>query len=259
MVRRAQGSKAPIQRLADRVSEVFVPIVLGARPLPTFVVWMLVGPEPRLTLGADRVHQRRRHRLPVRHGPGHADRDHGRDGPRRRGRDPHPRRGRARDRGRDRHRRLRQDRDADRSAGRRSSTSTPAPGVDADRAARPGGLGRAWQRAPDRRRDPGCRPASASSASGPVSGFVAQPGSGVEGVVEADPGPAGSRRRRVIVGTDTPAARSAGSTSAGRERPGRGDGAPGGPPVLVAIDGRPAGSSRSPIPSGPRPPRRSGR
>ncbi|HSS34971.1 MAG TPA: heavy metal translocating P-type ATPase, partial [Patescibacteria group bacterium] len=48
LVRRAQGSKAPIQRLADQVSEAFVPLVLllGAA---TFVVWMLVGPEPRLT------------------------------------------------------------------------------------------------------------------------------------------------------------------------------------------------------------------
>jgi Cu+-exporting ATPase len=49
LVRGAQGSKAPIQRLADRVSEIFVPIVLVAAAL-TFVAWYAVGPEPRLTL-----------------------------------------------------------------------------------------------------------------------------------------------------------------------------------------------------------------
>jgi Cu+-exporting ATPase len=49
LVQRAQGSKAPIQRLADRVSEVFVPVVLLAAAA-TFVVWLAVGPEPRLTL-----------------------------------------------------------------------------------------------------------------------------------------------------------------------------------------------------------------
>jgi P-type Cu+ transporter len=48
LVRRAQGSKAPIQRLADRVAEVFVPIVLVLAAI-TFVVWMLLGPEPRAT------------------------------------------------------------------------------------------------------------------------------------------------------------------------------------------------------------------
>ena len=49
LVERAQGSKAPIQRLADRISEVFVPAVLVMAAL-TFVVWLALGPEPRLTL-----------------------------------------------------------------------------------------------------------------------------------------------------------------------------------------------------------------
>ncbi len=45
----AQGSKAPIQRLADRVSAYFVPFVLGTGAL-TFATWMVLGPEPKLTL-----------------------------------------------------------------------------------------------------------------------------------------------------------------------------------------------------------------
>ena len=49
LVQRAQGSKAPIQRLADRISEVFVPAVLVVA-VATFVVWFAFGPEPRLTL-----------------------------------------------------------------------------------------------------------------------------------------------------------------------------------------------------------------
>ncbi len=49
LVQRAQGSKAPIQKLADRISETFVPVVLVVAAL-TFVVWFLGGPEPRLTL-----------------------------------------------------------------------------------------------------------------------------------------------------------------------------------------------------------------
>src|SRR5207342_2821047 len=48
LVERAQGSKAPIARLADRVAEVFVPTVLVIAA-GTFLVWLAVGPEPRLT------------------------------------------------------------------------------------------------------------------------------------------------------------------------------------------------------------------
>jgi Cu+-exporting ATPase len=46
LVAEAQGSRAPIQRLADRVAAVFVPIVL-ILAATTFLVWLLVGPEPR--------------------------------------------------------------------------------------------------------------------------------------------------------------------------------------------------------------------
>ncbi|HWY53693.1 MAG TPA: heavy metal translocating P-type ATPase [Terriglobales bacterium] len=47
MVSQAQRSRAPIQRLADRVAAWFVPTVIAAAVL-TFIVWSLVGPEPRL-------------------------------------------------------------------------------------------------------------------------------------------------------------------------------------------------------------------
>jgi Cu+-exporting ATPase len=49
LVEEAQGSRAPIQRLADRVAAVFVPIVLVIAAL-TFLAWLLLGPEPRLLL-----------------------------------------------------------------------------------------------------------------------------------------------------------------------------------------------------------------
>ena len=47
MVAEAQRSRAPIQRVADRVAAVFVPGVIGVAVL-AFVVWAIVGPDPRL-------------------------------------------------------------------------------------------------------------------------------------------------------------------------------------------------------------------
>ncbi len=48
LVQEAQGSKAPIQRLADVIAGYFVPAVMLIA-LITFVVWYFTGPEPRLT------------------------------------------------------------------------------------------------------------------------------------------------------------------------------------------------------------------
>ena len=48
LVQQAQGSKAPIQQLADRVTGWFVPAVLVIA-MVTFAVWLFIGPEPRLT------------------------------------------------------------------------------------------------------------------------------------------------------------------------------------------------------------------
>jgi Cu+-exporting ATPase len=49
LVSEAQGSRAPIQRLADVVTSYFVPAVLGLAAL-TFVVWLVFGPEPAFNL-----------------------------------------------------------------------------------------------------------------------------------------------------------------------------------------------------------------
>ena len=71
MVAEAQRSRAPIQRMADRVAAWFVPAVIVVAVV-AFVVWATVGPEPRLAhalivavVGPD-------HRLPLRARAGHA-------------------------------------------------------------------------------------------------------------------------------------------------------------------------------------------
>src|SRR5215213_4977512 len=48
LVEEAQGSKAPMQRLADTISSYFVPVVLLIATL-TCVGWLIFGPEPKLT------------------------------------------------------------------------------------------------------------------------------------------------------------------------------------------------------------------
>ena len=48
LVDEAQGSKAPIQRLADIIASYFVPIVIGIAII-TFIVWYFAGPSPTLT------------------------------------------------------------------------------------------------------------------------------------------------------------------------------------------------------------------
>ena len=47
LVEEAQGSKAPIQRLVDRIASIFVPIVF-AIAFASGLAWLLLGPEPRL-------------------------------------------------------------------------------------------------------------------------------------------------------------------------------------------------------------------
>src|SRR6266571_3997259 len=47
LVEEAQGSKAPIQRLVDRIASIFVPIVF-AIAFASALAWLVFGPEPRL-------------------------------------------------------------------------------------------------------------------------------------------------------------------------------------------------------------------
>lgn len=48
MVQEAQGSKAPVQKLVDKIAGIFVPVVMGISVL-TFIVWMIFGGDQAFT------------------------------------------------------------------------------------------------------------------------------------------------------------------------------------------------------------------
>ncbi|WP_262919226.1 HAD-IC family P-type ATPase [Niabella hibiscisoli] len=50
MVQEAQGSKAPVQKLVDKIAGIFVPVVIGIAIL-TFVLWLILGGENGIVQG----------------------------------------------------------------------------------------------------------------------------------------------------------------------------------------------------------------
>ena len=148
LVSEAQTGKAPIARLADRISAVFVPIVLAIAVL-TFVLWLAVHRRPGL--GIRRGRRGAGHRLPVRPGPRDAHRPAGRHGPRRPAGHPDPRTAGPRGHPQDRHRAAGQDRHHHRGQSRRR-LGHPGRRIRRGRAAGPGRRGRVRLRAPDRPR-----------------------------------------------------------------------------------------------------------
>jgi Cu+-exporting ATPase len=106
MVSEAQRSRAPIQRLADRVSSYFVPAVIVAA-IVTFVVWLSAGPEPRFAHAL--VNAVADCRLSVRSWARHSHGDHGGHRPWCAGRHSHSQCGGARNLRQSRHAHHRQD------------------------------------------------------------------------------------------------------------------------------------------------------
>ena len=76
MVSDAAATKAPIAKVADKVSGVFVPVVIAIAAVTT-VGLAADGPDRRLRAGPG--HFRARHQLPLRAGPGHTGGHHGRE------------------------------------------------------------------------------------------------------------------------------------------------------------------------------------
>ncbi len=83
MVRQAQSSKPEIGQLADRISAVFVPVVVGIALL-SGAIWYFFGPAAAVGLYAGDRHHGADYRLSLCAGPGHADVDYLRRRPRRR-------------------------------------------------------------------------------------------------------------------------------------------------------------------------------
>lgn len=50
MVEQAQGSKAPVQKLVDKIAAIFVPVVIGIA-LMSFIIWMILGGDHAFTQG----------------------------------------------------------------------------------------------------------------------------------------------------------------------------------------------------------------
>ena len=151
----------------------------------TFVAWLAWGPEPALTHALVAAISGAHHRLPLRDGPGHADRGDGRDGPGRGARHPHPRRCGAR---------------ARRSRRHASSSTRPARSPSAGPPSWPSGRwracerGRAWRPwLPPPSAAPSIRSRSAIIAEADAAGLDHRRGRRVRGARRA--GRAGHGRR----------------------------------------------------------------
>ena len=112
LVGQAQRSRAPIQRIADRVAAWFVPAVVAVAAI-TFIVWFFFGPQPRLANALVNAVAVLIIACPCALGPRDSHGHHGRHGPRRPSRRPDQERRSARDHGKGRHAGRRQNRHAD--------------------------------------------------------------------------------------------------------------------------------------------------